>query len=172
MKLTSSKSRDYRSRIDSLVTSELQSMYRYACYRVGDRDTAREIIHELYLRFLTIDIGEVRNLRCYLYRSLSNACTQQLRTTQRQNLIDLNAIEQLKAEELQPTDFSEEQALIEKLLATLAEEQREVIRLHLHCNCTFAEIAEILEIPLPTAKSRYRYGIDHLRNELHKQGVI
>lgn len=172
MKLTSNKSRDYRSRIDSLVTSELQSMYRYACYRVGDRDTAREIIHELYLRFLTADIGNVRNLRCYLYRSLSNACTQRLRTTQRQNFIDLNAIEQLKVEELQPTDFSEEQALIEKLLATLAEEQREVIRLHLHCNCTFAEIAEILEIPLPTAKSRYRYGIDHLRNELHKQGVI
>ena len=172
MNLTNKCQNDYYSQIDKLMTSELEAMYRYACYRIGDRHQARDIIHELYLRLRSTKAHAVRNMRCYLYRSLSNACSQQLRAAGKQEFLDVNAIEVLKVEELQVEDFGQEQALIEKLLGSLAEEQREVIRLHLHCNCTFAEIAEILEIPLPTAKSRYRYGIDHLRNELHRQGVI
>ena len=45
------------------------------------------------------------------------------------------------------TKAEQEQALISRLLTALPDEQSEVIRLHLHGECTFAEIAEILEAP-------------------------
>ena len=82
------------------------------------------------------------------------------------------SLKDLQAEDISPTNFEQEQALIARLLAALPDEQSEVIRLHLHGECTFAEIAEILEIPIPTAKSRYRYGIEHLRKELQKQNLF
>lgn len=161
-----------RKLIDGLITHELESMYRYACYRLGDRAEARDLIHELYLRLLRSEVGRARNPRCYLYRALSNACTQHLRGSQRREFVGVEALSSILPEELDPSDFEQEQALIERLMATLGEEQREVVRLHLHCGFTFAEVAEILEIPLPTAKSRYRYAIEHLREKLHRQGLI
>jgi RNA polymerase sigma-70 factor (ECF subfamily) len=78
----------------------------------------------------------------------------------------------LHAEDITPSDFEQEQALIARLLAALPDNQSEVIRLHLHGECTFTEIAEILDEPLPTVKSRYRYGIEHLRKELQKQNIL
>ena len=161
-----------REQIDGLITRELESMYRYACYRLGDRTAARDLIHELYLRLLRSGVARARNPSCYLYRALSYACTQHLRQSQKRDFVGVEALTNLRSEDLEPADFAQEQALIERLMAALGEDQREVVRLHLHCGCTFAEVAEILEIPLPTAKSRYRYAIEHLREELHRQELI
>ena len=157
---------------EAIITAELQSLYRYACYRLGEREAAQDVIQELYLKLHERELGEVKNVRCYLYRALSNCCTQQLRERRKVEYIDVTALRDLQAEDITPTNFEQEQALIARLLAALPDEQSEVIRLHLHGECTFAEIAEILDIPLPTVKSRYRYGIEHLRKELQKQNLF
>ena len=157
---------------EAIITAELQSLYRYACYRLGEREAAQDVIQELYLKLHERELGEVKNVRCYLYRALSNCCTQQLRERRKVEYVDVTALRDLQAEDISPTNFEQEQALIARLLAALPDEQSEVIRLHLHGECTFAEIAEILDIPQPTAKSRYRYGIEHLRKELQKQNIL
>ena len=157
---------------EAIITAELQSLYRYACYRLGEREAAQDVIQELYLKLREREWGEIKNVRCYLYRALSNCCTQQLRERRKVEYVDVTALRNLQAEDITPTNFEQEQALIARLLAALPDEQSEVIRLHLHGECTFAEIAEILDIPLPTAKSRYRYGIEHLRKELQKQNIL
>ena len=157
---------------EAIITAELQSLYRYACYRLGEREAAQDVIQELYLKLHERELGEVKNVRCYLYRALSNCCTQQLRERRKVVYVDVTVLRDLQAEDITPTNFEQEQALIARLLAALPDEQSEVIRLHLHGECTFAEIAEILDIPQPTAKSRYRYGIEHLRKELQKQNLF
>ena len=160
------------SQVEAVFTAELQSLYRYACYRLGGREVAQDVIQELYLKLHKQGLSKVNNARCYLYRALSNSCTQLLRERRRIEYVDVTSLRDLQADDIAPSDFDEEQALIARLLATLPDEQSEVIRLHLHGECTFTDIAEILEIPLPTAKSRYRYGIEHLRKELQKQNFL
>lgn len=160
------------AQVEAAFTAELKSLYRYACYRLGRREEAQDVIQELYLKLHRQHLHEVRSARCYLYRALSNSCTQLLRKRRRIEYVDVTSLRDLHTEDMTPSDFDEEQALIARLLATLPDEQSEVIRLHLHGECTFTEIAEILDIPLPTAKSRYRYGIEHLRKELQKQNLI
>ncbi|WP_419523449.1 sigma factor-like helix-turn-helix DNA-binding protein [Alistipes putredinis] len=49
------------------------------------------------------------------------------------------------------------------MLATLPEEQAEVIRLKTSDSLTFARIAEITGTTEATVKSRFRYGIGKLR---------
>lgn len=51
-------------------------------------------------------------------------------------------------------------------MTTLPSEQRAVLHLKLWEELTFEEIAEALEVPANTAASRYRYGIDKLRDAL------
>ena len=163
---------DSFAQVEAVFTEELQSLYRYACYRLGEREAAQDVIQELYLKLHRQGLGEVRNVRCYLYRALSNSCTQLLRNRRRIEFVDVTSLRDLHAEDITPADFEQEQALIARLLAALPDNQSEVIRLHLHGECTFTEIAEILDEPLPTVKSRYRYGIEHLRKELQKQNFL
>ena len=172
MNLTKPTADNSFAQVKAVFTAELQSLYRYACYRLGGREVAQDVIQELYLKLHKQGLGRVKNARCYLYRALSNSCTQLMRERRRIEYVDVTSLRDLKTDDITPSDFEQEQALIARLLVTLPDEQSEVIRLHLHGECTFTEIAEILDIPLPTAKSRYRYGIEHLRKELQKQNLF
>ena len=60
-------------------------------------------------------------------------------------------------------ELREEYERIAGLLATLPEEQAEVIRLKTSDSLTFARIAEITGTTEATVKSRFRYGIGKLR---------
>ena len=164
--------KDSFAEVEVVFTTELQSLYRYACYRLGEREVAQDVVQELYLKLHRQILCEIKNVRCYLYRALSNSCTQYLRECRKVEYVDVTALNNLQADDITPSTFEQEQAFIARLLTSLPDEQSEVIRLHLHGECTFTEIAEILDIPLPTAKSRYRYGIEHLRKELQKQNLI
>ena len=67
-----------------------------------------------------------------------------------------------------PSDEREEQEEFERinrLLSLLPEAQSEVIRLHIHANLKFTEIAEMLEQPVTTIKSRFTSGIEKLRQK-------
>lgn len=55
---------------------------------------------------------------------------------------------------------------LDAALGELPPEQRAVVHLRLWERRTFEEISEWLGIPLNTAASRYRYGIDKLRGRL------
>ncbi len=172
MILQRSINKDSFAQAEAIFTAELQSLYRYACYRLGEREAAQDVIQELYLKLREREWDEVKNVRCYLYRALSNCCTQHMRQRRKVEYVDVTTLRDLCSDDITPSTFEQEQALIARLLAALPDEQSEVIRLHLHGECTFAQIAEILDIPLPTAKSRYRYGIEHLRKELQKQNLF
>ena len=66
-------------------------------------------------------------------------------------------------------DEPDERAFRESLAAALGElapDQRVVVHLKLWEGLTFQQIAELLEIPANTAASRYRYGLDKLRQRL------
>jgi RNA polymerase sigma-70 factor (ECF subfamily) len=51
-------------------------------------------------------------------------------------------------------------------MKSLPAEQRTIVQLKLWDGLTFEEIAEAQKIPLNTAASRYRYGLDKLRTLL------
>ena len=63
-------------------------------------------------------------------------------------------------------EAQEEFKRIERLLSRLPEQQSEVIRLHIHAGLKFTEIAETLEQPVTTIKSRFASGIEKLKQQL------
>ncbi len=151
------------------IENELKDLYRYAFYRLGDKQDAEDIIQDLYINMYTkIDIfDKIDNLRSYIYRALSNNCTLLLRKRTQNKIVSIECVEQ-NILITEPKNLEEEFTLINSLLETIPHEQSEVIRLHIHGNRTFVEIADILEIPVNTAKSRFKYGIDKLKREFEK----
>ena len=55
--------------------------------------------------------------------------------------------------------------LIDRAMKNMPEKFREVVMLKIWSNLTFAQIAQTLDIPLNTAASRYRYGLEILKRD-------
>lgn len=162
--------RKYMEQLACLMEEEKHRLHRYACYKIGDADEADDILQEMFLNLCNKFhlLVKVDNMRNYLYRTLANQCGMLLREKQKRPEVSVENLEQLELEEFIPQSFEQEFHLINRLLSEIPTEQSEVIRLHIHGGRTFADIAAILDAPLPTVKARYRYGIDKLRDGLRK----
>ena len=130
------------------------------------RDTLQEVFLKLARRPAVL--AGARDERAFLLRLARNAALDlfRRRSTRAEN-------ETRFADEVplvfEPASADAEQAhraALSAALAELPEEQRAVVHLKLWEDLTFEQIAEVLGIPLNTAASRYRYGLDKLRARL------
>jgi RNA polymerase sigma-70 factor (ECF subfamily) len=71
-------------------------------------------------------------------------------------------------DQLQERDLSR---MVARAVSSLAEEQREVIVLKEYQGLTFLEIAQVLDLPISTVKTRLYRGLEQLRSRLERQGV-
>lgn len=75
----------------------------------------------------------------------------------------------------EPTDAAAQDVQMKtvmRALEMLSCEQREVIVLHLQGDMRFHEIAVMLDMSINSVQSRYRYGIEKLRQVLTKKEAI
>ena len=61
--------------------------------------------------------------------------------------------------------------MVEDAIATLSAEEREVVILKEYQDLTFPEIAEALDVPLSTVKTRLYRGLGQLRLHLEREGI-
>jgi len=161
-----------RNEVEQLVSSERRGMLQYASYRLGSRDDAEDAVQDVFLHLQQrlADGMEIKNLRAYLYRSLLNLCTS--RERQENTLVMfppecLPDTAETATGALEREDFEYEFRRVRLLLASIPDEQAEVIRLRFYGDRSFQEIADILGVPLTTAKSRFIYGLEKIRRGMH-----
>ena len=151
--------------LERIIDQTQHALFRAAYFRTGSLDDAQDIVQDVFLKLWNdIDhLSKVENIKGYLFRSVYNHCSDYGRKKRRSSIVPLG---ETLAEELLDEDQSElhaEYERIDRLLGALPPEQAGIIRMKTVDNLTFVEIARILDIPLTTAKSRFKYGIDHLR---------
>lgn len=153
--------------LEDIVCQEQNDMFRFAYMRVGIREDAEDLVQDVFLKLFRSEenLKNVRNLKQYLFRSLHNQCLDYHRKKTLQ-VVGLENAEQVPDVLSKDADIYAEYLRIRSLLSGLPVEQQEVVRLKCCDQCKFSDIASILNIPVPTAKSRYRYAIQHLKNQL------
>ena len=158
------------SDLQRLYDEHAQALFAFLLNFTRDEDDTRDLLQEIFTRIARQPdlLRGAREERAFLIRLAHNAAVDLMRRRgTRQKYQD-----QL-AEEL-PTIFAtgdnpdeaEFRQSLSRALAELPPEQRAVVHLKLWENQTFEQIAEILEISPNTAASRYRYGLDKLRERL------
>lgn len=150
-----------------VIGMERDALLTYACYRLGNRSDAEDVLQDCYLRlherFSDGQECTKLNIRNYVFRSLSNLCTDRLADRTRHLTVDLGQQDVVETD----TDNREsEYCRITSMLDRIPEEQAEVIRLRMYGNRSFAEISNILQVPLPTVKSRFLYGNEKIRKAM------
>jgi len=138
-----------------------EPLFRYAFFRLGNRDDAEDALQDAFLKVASSG-REIRNPKAYLYSTVASICVDMLRRRGKSLSID----EKITSTQQSESQEAEEEFLrIDRLLRGLPEQQSEVIRLHIHANLKFTEIAEIMEQPVTTIKSRFTSGIEKLRKQ-------
>ena len=162
MKMFSIKNR--HTEMEQLIAAERPRLLQYACYRLGSQadaeDAVQDTLASLHQRKQEEDFS-ISNLSAYLFRSLSNRCVSYQRENNRLHFVPLDC--QTDPADTENEDFEQEYRRISQLLAEIPDEQAEVIRLRYYGDKTFKEIAQILDEPITTIKSRFVYGLEKIK---------
>ena len=153
-----------------LYDGHSQSLYAFLLNLTRDEADTRDLLQDIFVKLARGPelLAGVRDKRAFLIRLAHNAAIDLIR---RRGTRDKTR-EQFAAENISPfapTGNPDEQAFrtpLAEALAGLPEDQRAVVHLKLWDGLTFEQIADALDIPLNTAASRYRYGLDKLRERL------
>lgn len=152
-------------------------------YRViGREEDARDVAQEAFLRAFRA-LGGFKGqakFSSWLYRITLNLCRDWMRRERRTPVVQapegLDIIEM--AGEAAPSESIEDVLsrkdlgrVVEKAMALLPEEQRTAIIMKEYHGLTFQEIADLLDCPLSTVKTRLYQGLSVLRKQLQEDGV-
>lgn len=147
------------------------SAYRFAWSVTKDESLAQDVVQELFLK-LARDasiIMSARSERAVIFTLVRNLALDALRHRSRQEKA-LDQWEEQTPEWFEPHTDEETEDQRQRLvaaLATLPEEQRSVVHLHVWEDLSFREIGEMLALPTQTVASRYRYALEKLRTQKH-----
>jgi len=135
-----------------------------------DAHAAEDVLQDVFVSFASgVRSLDVRvNLKKYLITCMANRVRDRFRR-KHPHLVDIDECDP-PGSTMDGPDRSamadEEAGRLTQALATLPDEQRETIVLHLNAGLTFREIAEMQDISMSTVQGRYRYGLDKLRKAL------
>jgi RNA polymerase sigma-70 factor (ECF subfamily) len=156
--------------LERLYDDHAQALFAFLLNLTRDEVETRDVLQELFARLARRPelLDGVRDERAFLLRLAHNLAIDQMRrrgTRERTQERLAEEASSIFVPAVEPDEMEFQQALA-AALAELPEEQRAVVHLKLWENLTFEEIARTLNIPPNTAASRYRYGLDKLRERL------
>jgi RNA polymerase sigma-70 factor (ECF subfamily) len=164
-----------------VVVGRWEKRIRGAIYRfIGSEDDARDLCQEAFLKAYR-SLGSFKQearFSSWLYQIALNLCRDRLRRRRGRTMVSLDELEEGGAAMTMPgptaLDLLQERdvsRLVAGAIASLADEQREVIILKEYQGLTFLEIAQVLDMPISTVKTRLYRGLDQLRSRLERQGI-
>ncbi len=129
----------------------------------ADNDTALDVLQETFLYFLKKFPGFrlTANLKTFLYPAVKNLSITALRKRERYQSSEAEQGELERA--AAPEDLRPGADVVAQALGGLPEEQREVLLLRFVEEFSLQEIAETMNIPLGTVKSRLHNALQALR---------
>ena len=156
--------------LERLYDAHASSLYAFLLNLTRDEAETRDLLQDLFARLASRPglLKAVRDERGFLIRMANNLALDSFRRRETRSMAQSRlAVECIDL--FFSSSDPDETAFRRELAAALGElpsEQRAVVHLKLWEGLTFEAIASALDIPLNTAASRYRYGLDKLRGQL------
>jgi RNA polymerase sigma-70 factor (ECF subfamily) len=150
----------------ALARASFRRAYDVARLILRDDDRAQDAVQEAYVQAWK----HIRALRdpaawdAWMHRLVVHACYRAARQATRRNVVELHVVpgrDPAVERDVAVSIADRDQML--RALGRLQIDQRAVIVLHFYLDLPLPEAAEILDIPVGTAKSRLHRGLEALR---------
>lgn len=166
---------------EDLYARHRGGVFRYVLRQVGFRSAAEEIFQEVWTNIISSRARYRVEARfaTFLYRVAHNCVIDHFRRTPPLQLISLDDDAEEAMQVAGPQQEQPERAVARRqtarqllrALALLPDEQREAFLLHEEGGLTLEEIADVTGVGRETVKSRLRYALAKLRQELNGSGM-
>ncbi len=173
--------RDGETSAFDVLVDRWEDKIRGAAWRVlGSEEEARDVAQEAFLKAYRGLDGFKREARfsSWLYQIALNLCRDRLRRRKTRAAVSLEALEESGPVLVEPRPGAHEIAVrndlagaVRRAISGLPEEQREVVILKEYEGLTFLEIAQALDVPVSTVKTRLYRGLGQLRVRLEREGI-
>ena len=152
-----------------LVRASFPRVYRVANLILRDPDRAQDAAQDAFV----LAWRHIRALRdadawdAWLNRLTVRACYQSARRGRKRDQVELHVMPDLEpVGAIDPAVSVAERDQLARELGHLPIDQRAVMALHFYLDLPLTEVAEILDIPVGTAKSRLHRGLETLRTAM------
>ncbi len=161
---------------DCLVARYASELYGFLCRFVADNTAAEDLIQETFVQvhLAAASFDLERSFRPWLYTIAANKARDHLRTRGRRHQYSLDSTgadddsrapsQSLAAADAPLADVvgdEEQKAVVRELIKRMPEHLRLILTLGYYQQLPYAEIAEVLEIPVGTVKSRLHAAVNH-----------
>lgn len=160
--------------IEYVVQQYASALYRFAYYQLQDAALAEDLVADVMVRMIGgVDAFRLEQgtFQSWLFRIARNLVADHYRARKRRPEISLE--QWLEADPASEPgghdaqmDLLPDQQQLEAGMATLTDEQRQVILLHVVEGWELPQVAELLGRSVPSVKSLYYRGIHSLRRAL------
>ncbi len=156
-------------------------VYNFAWRMLGNREDAQDVVQETFLSvFKSIrNLRDPRSFSRWLYQITLNHCRARRRSRAPDFSLDDTSDQTGRELELFPAalespygrDSFETLDIIRKAMAGLSEDHRTAIILKEYLGLSLEELADVMECPLSTAKSRLYHGLRGVHRNLKRMGL-
>lgn len=157
------------AKADETVLEHIPALRRYARSLTGDATEADDLVQESLSRALARQrkqgekMGEIRNLRAYLFTILHNTHVDRLGERRRWSYSVPAEVLENRLARPAPQHGQLELHDLAQALQRLPEEQRQAVLLVGYEGMAYKEAADVLEVPIGTVMSRLSRGREALR---------
>jgi len=148
-----------------LVSRWEKRLYNYLLRLVGNREDAMDLTQEVFLKAYQ-NLGKLEDAGRFgpwLFRIAHNEAFSLLRRRRPESDTDSELAREALSYRMYPVEMS---IAVERALNSLSPEQREAVILKIYQGWKFEEMAEALDCPVSTVKSRLYTALDRLKEML------
>jgi RNA polymerase sigma-70 factor (ECF subfamily) len=148
-----------------LVSRWEKRLYNYLLRLVGDREDAMDLTQEVFLKAYQ-NLGKLEDAGRFgpwLFRIAHNEAFSLLRRRRPESDSEGEIPQEALSYRMYPVEMS---VAVERALNSLSPEQREAVILKIYQGWKFEEMAEALDCPVSTIKSRLYTALDRLKEML------
>lgn len=155
--------------LDRLLRAIQQPLYDHIAFVIRDPDVAFDVLQDVLLKICRslIQLHDPRLLRAWVFRIATRAALRELQRSRRSAAAALDAVPESHAMAVEEPTFDPELlTALPVLVAELPPACGLAVRLRYLEQLSLAEVAEALDVPVGTVKSRVAYGVELLRKRL------
>lgn len=167
--------------IASKYSEHLDSLYHYAINMGFKEQEVMDAVHDVFYKLCIqhSSLAEINNLKTYLYKSLRNRLIDIHKTKKEFLGISNYSIDEenhhslpfqlsISGEDelIEKEDSEEIIATIENFLNTLSDRQREIVYLRFIRECSYEDIAEIMNITVASARNLISKSLNKIKNSV------
>jgi RNA polymerase sigma-70 factor (ECF subfamily) len=157
----------------ALIDTHQSRLAALALFITGSAAAAEDVVQETFVRALGARIRNYAgSVQGYLGTIAYRLAVRESKRTQKNVALDGIVITDPGVNPIERMLTDERDKMVAEAIGNLAVDHRDILVLRFYGGKSYTEIAELMQIPIGTVKSRLFYAVKSCRDELRSKGVL